>query len=286
MRAPYTVMYSLVLSILFGQGSKVKLLLIGGDGRMRTACEELKKEGFLVQTLGLYPGDGGNPKEADVLLLPVPTTRDGRTVFAPFADREILLSEVEAAGDPLILTCGYDFGGKRCVDYGKLDSYALYNAVPTAEGAIRLAIGQTGFTLWKSRVLVIGYGRVGKVLCHRLCALGCEVTVSARKESDLALCEVLGFRTVKTGEVAEILPDCDIVFNTVDAPVIGEKALAHTNATLMIDLSTKGGFDLKAAKKAGITALKAPGLPGKIAPVTAGRILAKTVTDILKRGKV
>ena len=253
---------------------------------MRTACEELKKEGFSVQTLGLYPGDGGRPEEADVLLLPVPTTRDGRTVTAPFADREILLSEIETAEDPLILTCGYDFAGKRCVDYGKLDSYALYNAVPTAEGAIRLAIGQTGFTLWKSRVLVIGYGRVGKVLCHRLCALGCEVTVSARKESDLALCEVLGFRTVKTGEVAEVLPDCDIVFNTVDAPVIGEEAIAHTAATLMIDLSSGGGFDLEAAKKAGITAIKAPGLPGKIAPVTAGRILAKTVTDILKRGKV
>ena len=151
----------------------------------------------------------------------------------------------------------------------------------TAEGAIQLAIENTDFTLWKSRVLIVGYGRVGKVLACRLHALGCEVTVSARKESDLAFAQSLGYRVIKTKDLSEALPYCDIVFNTVDAPVIDDNMLEISAAKLMVDLSSKGGFDLESATKKGIVAFKAPGLPGKIAPVTAGKILAKIVFDIL-----
>ncbi len=260
----------------------MKILIIGGDSRMSTAAKELARRGFSVETAGLVKGDNGHIQDADVLLLPVPTTRDGKTVYAPFADREFLLSEIEAAaGTRMILTCGAVFSGENAVNYGALDSYSLLNAVPTAEGAIKLAIEHTDFTLWQSRALVIGYGRVGKVLAERLRAMGCLVTVSARKDGDLALCETLGYETVKTGEIEKVLPFADIIFNTVDARVIEDRDLRHTAASLMIDLSSKGGFDPAEAQKRGITALKAPGLPGKVAPVTAGKILAKTVSQLV-----
>ena len=258
-----------------------KITVIGGDKRLKIAVKELTDKGFEVNTVGLYDDEKENTY-GDVLLLPVPTTKDGETVFAPFARRKIYLSEVaDKADNRLLLTCNYSFKDKNCIDYGALDSYSLLNAIPTAEGAIKLAIENTSFTLWQSRVLVIGYGRVGKVLADRLKALGAYVTVSARKPADFALIKALGYSAVETKAVSGSLSDYDIVFNTVDVKVIDEKAFHNCTVKLLIDLSTLGGFDLQTARDCGITALKAPGLPGITAPFTAGKILAETVTEIL-----
>lgn len=258
-----------------------KITVIGGDKRLKTAVKELALKGFKVNTVGLFDGEDGNIN-GDVLLLPVPTTKDGETVFAPFARRKIYLSEVaDKANNRLMLTCNYTFKNKNCIDYGALDSYSLLNAIPTAEGAIKLAIENTSFTLWQSRVLVIGYGRVGKVLADRLKALGADVTVSARKPADFALIKALGYSAIETKAVSSSLSDYDIVFNTVDVKVIDEKAFYNCNVKLLIDLSTSGGFDISAAEDCGIHAIKAPGLPGVTAPLTAGKILAQTVTEIL-----
>ena len=165
---------------------------------MKAACEQLKEE-FSVETLGLYEGDGGIIEQSDIILLPVPTTKDRETVFAPLSGRRITLEEVsEKAGERLILTCNYMFEGKNCADYGQLDSYSLLNAVPTAEGAVKLAIENTDFTLFESRVLVTGYGRCGRVLSGTLKSLGAYVTVSARKESDFAAARIQGFNTVNS----------------------------------------------------------------------------------------
>ena len=130
-------------------------------------------------------------------------------------------------------------------------------------------------------MLVIGYGRVGKVLADRLKALGADVTVSARKPADFALIKALGYNAMETKTVNDSLSDYDIVFNTVDVKVIDEKAFYNCTVKLLIDLSSLGGFDLDVAGDCGITALKAPGLPGVTAPLTAGKILAQTVTEVL-----
>jgi len=260
-----------------------KISIIGGDSRLITVKRELEKSGYQVDTLGLFEKDTANPQTSRVIVLPVPTTRDGKNVNAPLTNREIPLSFIEENTDDsqLILTCNYLFEKRRCIDYNSLDSYALLNSVPTAEGAIKIAIENTPFTLWKARVLVIGYGRVGKILAHRLSALGCFVTVSARKPVDFAMNDAFGHQFINTGELNHLPLDYDIIFNTVDFPVISNESLDKTDCKCMIDLSSKGGFDLKYAKEIGITAIKAPGLPGIIAVKTAGEILAKTILDLI-----
>lgn len=259
-----------------------KITAVGGDERIKIAKKLLSDMGFTVGTVGLYENDSAGLSDGDVILLPVPTTKDGKTVFAPFSEHKIYLDEIALkANERPILTCNYTFKNKNCTDYGKLDSYALLNAVPTAEGAIELAIKHTPFTLWQSRVLVIGFGRVGKVLADRLHALGAYVTVSARKPSDLALIGISGCNAIKTSDVLENIKKQDIVFNTVDAKVISNEALKSCSDKLIIDLSSSGGFDIEAAKKHRVSAFKASGLPGICAPYTAGKILAETVAELL-----
>ncbi len=261
-----------------------KVTFIGGDVRSRIAAVRLKENGFLVETLGLYKGEKGIIEDSDALIFPVPTTRDKRTVFAPFAEEEIVLEKIEKRilQDQLLLTCNYKFQNNICIDYGKSDGFALLNAVPTAEAAISIAIENTDFTLWQSNVLIIGFGRVGKILADRLYKMGANVTVTARKQADFGLADALNYKFIHTNEIAHHLGKYSVIFNTLDFTVIDENSMKKCSAPLLIDLSSKGGFDPLLAEREGKKAIVAPGLPGKTAPVTAGNILAKTVIDILQ----
>ena len=264
-----------------------KISIIGGDIRTRILKQKLEEIGYKPDTLGLYYDDYADIKTSDAVILPVPTTKDGKTVFTPLTNRNIFLSDISNAvtDKQLILCCNYHFNDKKCIDYGAIDGYALLNAVPTAEGAIKIAMENTPFTLWKSRVLVIGYGRVGKILADRLQKIGCSVTVSARKFTDFCMLEALNFDRINTSELKEKPLEYDIVFNTVDFPVIPDIAFKNTPCKLAIDLSSKGGFSISAAEENGVKAIFAPGLPAKIAPDTAAEILFSTVCEILKTEK-
>lgn len=255
-----------------------KITIFGGDQRLRTACAALTEKGFSVDSLGLFDDDCADCASSDVFLLPVPATRDGRTVSTPLTNKIIPLSYIEqTAGDRLVLTGVYKPQVRHCLDYCASDSYALKNAVPTAEGAIQTAIERTDFTLSGSRVLVIGFGRTGKVLCDRLMGLHCRVTAAARRGRDRALIEALGADALPTDALSGRAADFDIIFNTADAPLLDG---CRTGA-LVIDLSTAGCMSEESASARGINYCRAPGLPGKTAPHTAGLILAETVCELI-----
>ena len=259
-----------------------KITIIGGDDRFKKIKKGLENNGFTVDTLGLFEEDFADIKSSDILLLPVPTTRDNKTVFAPLTDKKILLNDIEKLSlGKQVLGCNYKLKAENYIDYGALNSYAILNAVPTAEGAIKIAIENTPFTIWNSKILVIGYGRVGKILADRLKALGANVTVSARKDSDFATLNALGFNYINTNELNSNKLCFNIIFNTVDFEVLSPKSLENTTATLLVDLSSKGGFDLEFAKLKGITAIKAPSLPAIYSIDTAAEILLYTVLSLI-----
>ena len=260
-----------------------KITVFGGDERMKTVFFTLSDKGYAVDTYGLFESDSADIASSDVFLLPVPATRDGVTEYAPLTSRLIPLSWViNSANDRLCLAGNYDLATERSIDYCRSDAYAVKNAVPTAEGAIALAINNTPFTLWGCNALVTGYGRVGKIMADRLHALGCHVTVSARKPYDFALISSLGMEYIHTNDISRYIDRFDIVFNTLDFQVLNS-SLESLRGKTVIDLSTKGGYDPELAMKIGVNAIKAPGLPGRVAPVTAGRILAETVIELIEQ---
>lgn len=249
---------------------------------MVTAHNELKNKGFETDSLGLLPGDCGKIDEADILLLPTPTTRDGKNIFCPLTKEKIPLEIVkQAKSNALILSCGYKFSDCNCIDYLTLENFCLLNAVPTAEGAIARAIIDTPFCLWQAKVLVIGYGKVGKILADRLLGLKCDVTVSARKDADFALLNALNIKHIKTNYVPLCAEKFDIIFNTVDFEIF-KNNFEKLKDCYIYDLSTKGCIDYETVKKDGIKAVKLPGIPGKTSPETAGKIIAQTVTQLVK----
>ena len=168
-------------------------------------------------------------------------------------------------------------------DYYKSPALIEKNAIPTAEGCIRLLLCHSTRTLWHEPVLVLGFGRVGQALAVRLAALGAQVTAAARSPVQQAKAQSLGCRVAALSVLDRPAP-WRVVVNTIPAPVLGESRLKNLPAgSLLIDLASRpGGTDFTAARRMGHTALHALALPGRCAPDTAGRFVAETVQQLVE----
>ena len=179
--------------------------------------------------------------------------------------------------------------GIRLVDYFQLETLAVANAAATADAALCLTVQHTGETLTGKRCLVLGFGRIGKLLCLRLRGLGASVTAAARKAADRAWVQAMGFTAVDIhalpGRLA--LPGrmggFDIIYNTVPAPVLDQAALEELAdaAPLLVELASRPGFDRDAAARMGLRVLHAPGLPGRLVPSTAAAALREAAYELL-----
>ncbi|MBR3629976.1 MAG: dipicolinate synthase subunit DpsA [Oscillospiraceae bacterium] len=229
----------------------------------------------------------------DVLLLPMPVSEDGVLVNAPFSRRHLPLQgfipKVREGG----LVLGGKFGkaqavfqqaGLETVDYLAREELSMRNAVPTAEGAVQIMLEEMPRTIFGSRVLLLGFGRIGARMAMLLKAFGAQVTVAARDPAARAGAEMLGCRSIPFTALQEAALQADVICNTVPAKIITESVLkAIQQETLVLDLASKpGGVDWDAAQELGRQVVWALSLPGKTAPVTAGEIIAVTVAHILE----
>lgn len=278
---------------------KLTFALAGGDRRQLAAAEALRGEGhgvLLCCLEGLDPGQTELRKAlgaADCVLLPLPALDGDGGLNAPFSSQKVSAGELLDALHPGAVLLGgrltprfRAMAAARRVpltDYYEREELQIANAALTAEGALRLAMEETETSLLGARCLVIGYGRIGRLLAGRLRALGAEVTASARRPEDLAWVRAEGLRPAETGRLEVCLPGQELVFNTVPAPLLGEERLRLLPpGALCIDLaSAPGGVDAAAARRLGLRFLRALGLPGETAPKSAGLAVKETVCRIL-----
>ena len=156
--------------------------------------------------------------------------------------------------------------------------------LPTAEGAVQLALEELSSTLHGAQVLILGFGRVGRLTAHRMAALGARVTVAARSYGELAWAAAYGCQTAELDTLAWELGAFSLIVNTIPAPILDEKRLSWVDPdAFLLDLaSAPGGIDRAAARARGIRATHAPGLPGRTAPVTAAAAIRDAVYHILR----
>ena len=138
-------------------------------------------------------------------------------------------------------------------------------------------------TIHHSRILITGFGRVGSCTAQRFHAVGARVTISARSLAQLTLAETMGFDTVPLSSLDKTDGRFDLVINTVPSLVLSASALQALKPALLLELaSPPGGIDRAAVHKLGLQLVDAQGLPGKVAPVSAARIIQKTLYHALE----
>lgn len=246
------------------------------------------------QTTGLVSEQSlRHVERADCVILPLPVSTDGETLNAPHWQLEQPLAPIFQLLHGVRFICGGRLSpavsalahehGLNIHDYFAREELAIANAVPTAEGAIQLAMEQLPITIHNSRVLVLGFGRVGRITAERFAALGAKVSVAARKYDQLAWAQAAGFGCEQIGHLAGWLCGYDLVINTIPSTVLGEVELADLKRDcLIIDLASKpGGVDLQAAGRLHLNVIWALSLPGKVAPSTAGAAIKTTVYNML-----
>lgn len=169
--------------------------------------------------------------------------------------------------------------GFQLVEILDRDDFSILNSIPTAEGAVQKAMEESDVTIFGNDSLVVGFGRTGQTLARTLQGLGGRVTVAARESGDLARAVACGYRPLEFDDLADGAETAEFIFNTVPDLVLTRSVLARTRATtVIIDIaSAPGGTDFAAAEALGRRAILAPGLPGKVAPRTAGRYLGQVV---------
>lgn len=288
-----------------GKLAGISIAVVGGDDRELVFIPELVREGALVKVVG-FPArpelDGAKivdklsvaVEDAEAVILPMPGTDTQGVIRAVYSPETLILDDSVLSkvqpGTPLFIGVAKPFltelanrHGLRVIEVAELDDVAILNSIPTAEGALQIAMEEAPITIHGSRSLVLGFGRCGFTLARVLKALGAEVYVAARKPADRARCVESGYKPLKYSELPMYLPDMQIIFNTVPSLVLDSKMIALLQKDcLVIDIATTpGGTDFPAAQKAGIKAILAPGLPGKVAPKTAGRILADIYPELI-----
>ena len=237
--------------------------LAGSTPAIACAAAKLAQNGI---TLVHSPGP-----DVTHLLLPVPSfDSDGHIQGA--GSLWHLLSDLPKE----IWVIGGNLQHPALADYRKIDllqdpTYVAGNAAITAECALRLSGTYLKTVFRDCPVLVIGWGRIGKCLARLLKNLDARVTVSARKESDLAVLRALGYDAVNTRDIGQHLQSYRLVFNTVPFPIITkQEAEGLLPECVRIDLASRKGIE-------GDGVIWARGLPAKYASESSGELIADTI---------
>lgn len=279
--------------------------VLGGDTRFATLASLLAAEGCTVYAAGfdlranIISGCAVTTAAtaaslADIVILPMPATRDFETLNAPLSSLQMRLDEhlLNCLRGRMIFTglsramraVAGGYAELEYFDYCEREDFQLRNAQATAEGAVAVIVENFSRTICGSSALITGYGRIGKALAPLLRAFGAQVSVCARRDTDIALIECAGMRYLPYSHLPSEIGQFDLIVNTAPAMLLDEENIVRMNdCALIVDLaSSPGGVDFAAAHKHAIKAVHALALPGKYSPITAARNIKTTIFSMLR----
>ncbi len=278
--------------------SRTKFVIIGGDYRYKLLKELFENDGYIVSIYGNIYTESSSDIESCIcnskaVICPIPITKNESTINM----NESFKTTIDALFNTMlrnsvktliggVLSEGFISKSKNfginSTDLFSREDVAINNAIPTAEGAIMTAMQESDKVLFKSKILVIGYGRCGKILANMLKGIGADVSVTYRKKSDEAYIYALGCCPLCIKCFESSLSQYDFIFNTAPALILDKENLKRIRRdTVIIDIAqAPGGIDYSYAKKLNLKAIYCPGLPGRVAPRTAAEILKAAIIDI------
>jgi dipicolinate synthase subunit A len=282
----------------------MNFLIIGGDDRLVELANIFSEKGYKVYTHGMDKATNCQAEniesleeavsKCDIIIGPIPFSKEGKTVNSNYSGEPI---EIENLFSKITSEKKLYFGALnknsreqaekyniKYNDYYQDESYQILNTIPTAEGAIALMVSETEKTVFGRNVLILGYGRIGKLLSEYAKAMGAKVHVEARKDEDLTWIKSKGMNEIHLNNLEDYIGVMDIIVNTVPALLLDESELELVKKdALILDLaSLPGGVNHPYAKQIGIKSIHALGIPGKIAAKSAAEYIFDTVLKQLK----
>jgi len=234
--------------------------IIGGDLRIAYLAEMLANDGENVYTYAFekYLFDNNKIikcenleeiKKAEKIITSIPLSKDGENINAPFGENKICIENIFKNMKTKELITGAvnnkikelaDEYGIRLTDLLECEELAILNAIPTAEGAIEIAMSKSKITLHDSNCLILGFGRIGKILAKMLTGIGANVYCEARKEKDIAKINSYSYNAIYLSNLIDELHKFDFIFNTIPYLILDDEKLKKVNKNcIIIDLASK-----------------------------------------------
>jgi len=276
----------------------MEVLFLGGNARQQFANDYLCKYGIKSRILIDINLDNEFDKlidGADVIILPLPTTKDGinLNIASNISIYELLKrmsnGQLIIGGKiPIDVYSQSDFKNRTIIDLFADESFVIQNALLSAEGAIYYAKEKTNRSIHGSRVAIFGFGRIGKLLAYLLYSQGAKISVFTRKELDRTWSKIFGFDTHKIENIDNHQGEIyDLVFNTIPFHIINEEFLRSVSEeSVIIDVASYPyGIDEALIKKHNLNYYIEPAIPGRYAPQSAGEIIAVSIINYLTQEK-
>ncbi len=281
------------------------ITVVGGDLRIVKLIEMLDSDGYKVYTYGLENSEEILNLErvemcptleeaiaaSKVVVGPIPLSSDRRRLSTPFGRNNVELPDFVEALKGKYLIAG-NIGIKeeleanevQFTDLLKREEFSVLNTIATAEGTLQIAMEETQRTVHGSNVIVMGFGRIGKVLAKMLDGIGAKVYCEARKDEDISWIKAYGYNPVHLNDLNANLNKFDIIINTIPFQILDEERLDLVKKeAIIIDLaSNPGGVDRKAAREKGLKVIWALSLPAKVAPLTSAEFIKETLYHVLE----
>lgn len=263
--------------------NKIKVCIIGKDKRS-IWLERLFKEDEKYKVTDI--------KEASIVYLPIPITRDNihinteditiNEVIPKLKGKIVYTGSVNEIVKEKLIENNINF-----IDLINFEEFSVLNAIATSEGAIKKAIELTDVTLNSSNILILGFGRIGRILAHQLSSFGANIYCEARKNKDIAIIKSIGYNVVELNDVEANISKMDIIFNTIPHCILDSKMLEKVKEDVcIIDLaSSPGGIDFEYAKKNKINYEWYLGIPSKDSPKTAAKYIKEVAETLTKEGE-
>lgn len=277
-------------------------LVVGGDLRNVELVKLLKEDEKEVFSYGMNEKESFEkiPRNIDIVVGPIPFSRDGKTINSTFSENKILIEDFLEKIKEKILIAGnissdvikkaekYNI---KVIDIMKSEKLAILNTIATAEGAIELIIKNTNTIIFDSNILILGYGRVARTLAQRLKGLSKYVTCASIKSEELAWIDALGYEKIdlddlnKSQDLLKSLANYNVIINTIPFMILDAEKLQYIRKdTLLIDLaSNPGGIDESFAKNHNLKLIHALGLPGKVAPNSSAKFIKEVIYETIKK---
>ena len=280
--------------------------IVGGDKRNVALAEMLFRLGHRVRMYGFTNYERETPmqcknlyetiSEAEYIIGPIPCSHNGGVLNAPFHNGPVPVDDLFRLIKPhqtflagymkpeiMALASRYSI---RAIDMLGREELLVLNAIPTAEGAIKIAIEETDITIHGNHMMVIGYGRIGTVLCGMLRGMGAKVSAVVNTGQAAAKANSCGHEAIFFEDMEKHLKKADVIFNTVPEVLLDKRNMKHIRTgTVIIDLASPPyGVDVNDSRDFGLKVLFTNSLPGKIAPVTTAGYILKTINHIIAEG--
>lgn len=280
----------------------MNITIIGGDSRIEELVGFLQNDKHEIFVYGLEKSEKLKHlkqlesiklglENSNLIITSIPLSKDGKYINTPLSDNKILVKDFfEMVKNKKIITGNITDEIKKCIksennleviDVLEFEKLTVLNSIPTAEGAIQIAMEKSNITIHNSKCLILGFGRIGKILAKMLFGMGAKVYCEARKQQDIAWIESYGYNPIHLNELNQYLKEFDFIFNTIPYVILDKNNLSLVKKdSILIDLASKpGGIDFEEANRLNLKNEWALALPGKVAPKTA----ASYIYEIIKK---